>query len=158
MRNQQCSVLDCGKSVVSRTYCKPHYRKFVFLPAHPLYSIWRGILAGGIEVSERWRQSYRAFATDVGLRPSPRHSLIRINDNGIYEPGNVQWANPVQRSISKGISLRNNTGIKGVYWDETYQRFHSTITINGRRHHLGRYKTLPAAARARYLAEARYTV
>lgn len=46
----------------------------------------------GITVCDEWRDSFEAFAQDVGERPSPRHSLDRINVNGNYEPGNVRWA------------------------------------------------------------------
>lgn len=49
--------------------------------------------ARGIQVCERWKQSFEAFRADVGDRPSPQHQLDRYPDNnGNYEPGNVRWA------------------------------------------------------------------
>jgi hypothetical protein len=36
--------------------------------------------------------SFQEFLKAVGYRPSPLHSLDRIENDGHYEPGNVQWA------------------------------------------------------------------
>lgn len=29
---------------------------------------------------------------EVGLRPSPKHSLDRVDNNGDYAPGNMRWS------------------------------------------------------------------
>lgn len=54
----------------------------------------------GIMVCERW-SSYEVFLADVGRRPTPRHSLDRINNDGNYEPGNVRWATRVEQAANK---------------------------------------------------------
>ena len=46
----------------------------------------------GITVCAEWRASYAAFLAHVGRRPSPEHSLDRIDSRGNYEPGNCRWA------------------------------------------------------------------
>lgn len=89
---------------------------------HEAYLTWRGMkrrcyyqennryhLYGGrgITVCERWF-SFDIFVKDMGDKPSPKHSIDRIDVNGNYEPGNCRWASPNQQSLNqrpRGVTL-----------------------------------------------------
>lgn len=44
----------------------------------------------GIGVCDHWLR-FQNFFQDVGLRPTPKHSIERKDNNAGYEPGNVTW-------------------------------------------------------------------
>jgi hypothetical protein len=52
----------------------------------------------GVIVHEPWRKSFVAFLTYMGPKPTPKHTIDRINPHGHYEPGNVRWATRVQQA------------------------------------------------------------
>lgn len=60
----------------------------------------------GIGVCLRWQQSFVAFASDVGPRPSPKHSIDRIDNDGDYEPGNVRWAVAATQMSNRRIAAK----------------------------------------------------
>jgi hypothetical protein len=54
---------------------------------HRQYKDWGG---RGIKVCSQWQDSFKQFYKDVGPRPSSKHTLHRIDNDGDYKPGNVK--------------------------------------------------------------------
>jgi hypothetical protein len=59
----------------------------------------------GIELCERW-MNFENFLTDVGLPPSAKHSIDRIDNDGNYEPGNIRWATHAQQLANRRYKKR----------------------------------------------------
>lgn len=93
----------------------------------PTYVSWRAMLARcydsshpyfhnyggrGITVCDRWRYSFKAFLSDVGTRPSVKHSIDRYpNNDGDYEPGNVRWATRTEQNRNRRTVRKAEGGI-----------------------------------------------
>ena len=55
---------------------------------------------------KEWCNSFESFLAHVGKRPSPLHSIDRIDNDKNYEPGNVRWATKKEQSRN-----RNNNNL-----------------------------------------------
>jgi len=94
----------------------------------PEYQAWSGIVqrceneshahyvnygGRGILVCSRWRNSFEAFLSDMGLRPSAKHSIDRKDNDGNYEPENCRWATRKQQGrntrASRLLTVYNET-------------------------------------------------
>jgi hypothetical protein len=118
---------ECGREVLAYAgHLKAGSRKTCgcVRPAHrthgmartPEYKAWDGARARctnpknrkyplyggrGITMDPAWLKSFAAFFAEVGLRPSPGHSLDRIDNDRGYEPGNVQWRTATEQNRNR---------------------------------------------------------
>lgn len=127
-----CCVDGCNKPVECKRYCKMHNRRIqrhgnpsiILIKKHNqsnslTYSSWDSMIqrctnpkstnyerwgGRGIKVCEDWVK-FENFYRDMGDRPSIKHQIDRINNNGNYEPGNCRW-------VTNKINTRNSSRTK----------------------------------------------
>ena len=116
-RQSNTSLYRAWKHMKERCHCVTHSQ-------YHLYG------ARGITVDPEWRASFSVFADYVGPRPSPKHTLDRIDNDGSYVPGNVRWASRLEQSLN----TRRNVWITAFgetlvvkHWARRFDLPHQTI-------------------------------
>lgn len=99
---RKTSEYDAWAGMKKRCLCKTS-------KAYELYG------ARGIKVCEEWVRSFSAFIRDMGLKPTQKHSLDRIDNDGDYCPENCRWALPDEQSRNRSSSVFLTVGDKRLH-------------------------------------------
>ena len=94
---------------VVHNHCKtsgrsPEYSSWISMksrcanPRNNRYEIYGG---RGITICERWLYSFQNFLDDMGLKPSTKYSIDRIDSDGNYEPSNCRWATAKEQRANR---------------------------------------------------------
>lgn len=137
---------------------------------HPFYMRWYSMLdrctnvnstsypnygGRGIEVCERWSDKelgFINFIEDMGI-PEDKLTLDRINVNLGYFKENCRWADYSVQGFNKRPSGKTKSGVVGVYWLKSCNKWEASIKKDGKKIYLGIFEDIDEAISCRKLAE-----
>ena len=120
-------------------------------PGAPAYMNYGG---RGITISDSWRNSFENFLADMGERPSPDHSIDRIDNDKGYSAENCRWATHAEQMRNRRMFKINTSGHTGV--NQCQGKWQARITVNSVRKWLGTFTDIDDAIAARLEAERKY--
>lgn len=120
IRNGSIKSCGCLNTESRRKTCKqnatthglgkpPEYKVWAAMkqrcnnPNSPSYKNYGG---RGITLCEAWNYDFAAFYYDMGPRPTPSHSIERINNDLGYSKENCEWATLDKQSKNKRTTVR----------------------------------------------------
>ena len=95
--------------------------------------------ARGIKVCKRWLK-FKNFLADMGLKPTPKHQIDRINNKGNYTPKNCRW-------VTRAVNACNRIG-RGCSYIKRLDKWRATVHHNKTRYYLGCFNTEKEAHKA----------
>lgn len=101
-------------------------------PAHDQFHDYGG---RGVRVCDAWRR-FAPFYEHMGRKPTPAHTLDRIDNSGHYEPGNCRWSTRGEQTRNKRnnwmITVNDETRC-AQDWEDHYGLPHGTLNRRIRR-------------------------
>lgn len=92
----------------------------------------------GITVCKRWSNSFENFLDDMGLMPTPKHTVERINNNKGYSPDNCVWATLKEQAKNTSKTIRVEYNGKTQLMEDWAKEFDMPVRNLYKRYHKGK--------------------
>lgn len=130
-------VAGCGNAVshgYARSAKSPEYTTWTHIKrrcCNPNDRDYADYGAVGVTVCSEWLHDFRRFLADMGRKPSPRHSIDRIDRTRGYSPDNCRWATAKEqvenRSVARRLTVDGLTKSVKDWADAIGLRYHTLL-------------------------------
>lgn len=147
-----CDYLDPRADITGKRFSKLTVESRIIEPnVEPFAMKWKCRCDCGKEITATTLALQAGLIVSCGCTAADEVTLDLANVNR----GNIERTNTlILQGALDGVMYENNkSGVRGVYFSTTFQNYWANIVFQGKRYHLGSYKTIEEAKRAREKAE-----
>ena len=147
-----CDYLDPRADITGKKYGKLTVESRVIESNVEAFAMkWKCRCDCGKEITATTLALQAGLIVSCGCTAAEEVTLDLANVNR----GNIEKTNThILQGALDGVMYENNkSGVRGVYFSNTYKNYWANIVFQGNRYNLGRYKTIEEAQKAREKAE-----
>ena len=172
---RECAFEGCGKVEAVRGLCNGHYAQF--RNGEELRELWGSPAASRARfwskvdkrpdgcwmwtgrtlnsgygyttvVGQDWLAHRYVYSETIGPIPEGRVIDHLCRQKRCVNPEHLRATTQLQNARSQGLRSNNTSGVRGVHWDKSRNRWAARVRVGDKKHHVGRFETLEEAAQA----------
>ena len=137
--NYEVSICGQVRNMITKQILKPQFRKCGYYYVN-LYK------------NNKMKHHYIHRLVSIHFIPNINNDKCfdHINNNKLDNTvSNLRWCTFQQNQFNRQMNINNKSGIKGIYYNKNYQKWHVRIGFNNKFIHIGYYDDINDAKQAR---------